>query len=498
MLEIFSSVLDGGWAMKASDAVYTYVRLQPGHVRKRTESLSRSILYSSVQAPITSSMLSNVASTDASPSTAIVKSFLQFLQAICTLNLSLGMVCLLDPHNTIEGMKWASEAKRKAPALLRVSCHPLDASGRSPGVKSELSLFTSLAEVEYRTNLALLSREPIPRGRLELPTSTIANDVLYPTELPGHHKLYGCPGIAQDRFKDIRVVSVVEPEYELIQIGLEVFRGHSVIYADDCSFEQAPEALNAHSVDVAVDERPGMTHSSVGIASSGLPVALEFIGAEEFSVGADNSIEYFSEGNSLHVGNYAGNHLSSAFLDAEGDPFARCATASLAASTATANIGLIGLYDTSELVFEPIPWPQGLAYLHRHSPGGFVGDSKGSLKLLGRDSLLGVDDQPDRYIPLLKRSSASMEDGARGDGELVGAAFAAPDSTGGNPVGVCSTATRAQYTFRPSLGAKEVFALALGGEPFLQVDDVHASLLYKEYSTNQSVCQGDKAFVFCT
>ncbi len=268
---------------------------------------------------------------------------------------------------------------------------------------------------------------------------------------------------------------MIEPKDELIQVGLKVFGGDAVVDPEDCSLEQAPEALDAHCMDVSVDERLGMTDGSVGVASSGLPVAPEFICAEKLSVGADNRIENLGERNGLHIGDHAGNHLSATFLDAKDDLFAGGTTTPLATRTPTADVGFIDLDDTSELVFKPIPRSEGLAYLHRHSPGGLVGDSKGSLKLLGRDSFLGVDDEPDRYIPLLKRGSASMEDGAGGDGELIGTAFAAPDSASGNPVGVRSTATRTQYTFGPSLGAKEVFALALGGEPFLQVDYVHDS-----------------------
>ena len=70
-----------------------------------------------------------------------------------------------------------------------------------------------------------------------------------------------------------------------------------------------------------------------------------------------------------------------------------------------------------------------------------------------------------------------MEDGPGSYGELIGTGFAAPDVPGRDPVGMRCTKAWTDRPFGPSLGAEEVFALALGGEPLLQVEDVHASLL---------------------
>ena len=297
-------------------------------------------------------------------------------------------------------MEWASEAKRKDPASLGGFASPpergpiLPASVVSRGYLNCASITQLYLQVKtwcahkrdsYGGGGGICTRDC---ALLRYPILAFqASAFVYSATPPS------LSAVGQHCFKDVRIMPVVEPEYEFIQVGLEVFGGHSVIDADDCSLEQAPEAFNTHGMDVSVHERPGMAHSGVGIASGSSLVALEFIGAEEFSVSADDGIEHFSKCNCLHIRDFAGNHLPSAFLDAKGNPFARSTTASLAASAATANVGLIGFNDPGELIFEPIPWPHGLADLHSHAPRSLVGDSEGAFKLLPADAFLGVDHQ---------------------------------------------------------------------------------------------------------
>jgi hypothetical protein len=82
------------------------------------------------------------------------------------------------------------------------------------------------------------------------------------------------------------------------------------------------------------------------------------------------------------------------------------------------------------------PLGKGLG-LHRqpdtveHEPRGLLGHSKGAVQLVATDPVLGVDQQPDRGEPLVQPNGGVLEDRAQLDGELLLAALALPDTTGG-------------------------------------------------------------------
>jgi len=91
-----------------------------------------------------------------------------------------------------------------------------------------------------------------------------------------------------------------------------------------------------------------------------------------------------------------------------------------------------------------------------------------------------------------------VEDSPRSYGELVSTSGALPDFPLFNPVRMLRPAPGASNAIGPTLLTKEDLAFVLGGEPFLKFENIHANHLWKEYSTNGRLCQGDKAFVFCT
>ena len=276
------------------------------------------------------------------------------------------------------------------------------------------------------------------------------------------------------QFEDVLIGPIVKSENELIEIDLKVLSGDTMVDTDNCSFEQGPEVFHAHRVDVTVDERLGMANGFMPSATCGLGIALEFIGNEQFSTDANEGIKERGESIGFEVLDDLGHYIPASLLEPHDNLFAGSTTATFSTGLLAADVSVVGFNDTAELVFEPIPWPHGLAYLHTHSPSSFVGDSKGSLKLFGGDTFLGVTHQPDRCKPFLKRCSATMEDRAGGHRELIGAVAATPYPAGGNPVRLGSAATRTGNAFGPALGAKEDLALVLGGEPFLKVDDIHA------------------------
>jgi len=86
-----------------------------------------------------------------------------------------------------------------------------------------------------------------------------------------------------------------------------------------------------------------------------------------------------------------------------------------------------------------------------------------------------------------------MEDGSGSDGELMAAILAFPYLALFDAIGVGAPARWASDTVGPAHLGEEDLALVLGGESFLKFENVHANLLYKHYSTNSGLSQGDKA-----
>ncbi len=184
----------------------------------------------------------------------------------------------------------------------------------------------------------------------------------------------------------------------------------------------------------------------------------------------------FGERFGLEIRDNLGANIAVSLLHSDNDCLALCPT-STRTFDAPANVGVVSFDDTSELIFEPIPWPHGLANLHSHTPSSLVGDSKGSFELLSANALLGFNHQPDGDKPLLKWGSGTMKDSAGSVRELMFTGFALPEFTSSKPVGVFGSTLRTSYTIGPAHFLDEVFALALGGEAFLEFDYVHDSSL---------------------
>ena len=116
----------------------------------------------------------------------------------------------------------------------------------------------------------------------------------------------------------------------------------------------------------------------------------------------------------------------------------------------------------------------GFADLLRHAPRCLVGNTESSLKLFSGDTFLVATHQPDGDKPLLERCSGAVEDRTRCNRELVSASRALPNFPFFDPIGVFGSAFGAGNAFGPTFVAKEDFALALGGEPFLEFENIHA------------------------
>ena len=108
---------------------------------------------------------------------------------------------------------------------------------------------------------------------------------------PFVHQYLLALAISEYKLEDILIVAIVESEDEFVEIDLKVLCGDAMVDSDDRSLEQAPEVLHAHCMDVAVDECLGMTDGFMPSTTSGLSIALEFIGNEQFSADTNEGIK---------------------------------------------------------------------------------------------------------------------------------------------------------------------------------------------------------------
>jgi len=268
-------------------------------------------------------------------------------------------------------------------------------------------------------------------------------------------------------------VSIVEPEDKLIQVALEVFGGNAVIDPDDRSLKQRPEVLDTHCVNVAIDEGLGVDDSLVLESLGGFAVTSKLVSDEHIGIKANEGIEERGECCGFEVLDDPGYYIPAALLEPYDNLLARGTTTTLPSRLLTTYVSIVGLDDTAKLVLEG-SMSHGFADLLGHTPSSFVGNTEGSLKLFSGYSFLVVAHQPDSDKPLLKRCPRAVEDRSSSDRELVSASGALPDFTFFDPVGVFSSALGASDTFGPTLAAEEDFALVLGGEPFLEFENIHA------------------------
>ncbi len=274
-------------------------------------------------------------------------------------------------------------------------------------------------------------------------------------------------------FKDRLIMSIVEPEDEFIQVGLEVFGRYAVVHANNCSLEQAPEVFHTHCVNVSVHECFGMTDGFVLSVASGFGITLEFIGDKQFGIDTNEGIKEWGERIGFEVLDDLGHYVTASLLESHDDLLTGSAAATLPPRLLTTDVSVVCLDDTTEFVLED-GVSHGFADLLRHTPCCLVGNTDGSLKLFGGDAFLIATHQPDGDKPLPERCPGAVEDRSGSNRELVSASGALPDFSFFNPIGMFGSALGTSNAFGPTLVAKEDFALALGGEPFLEFENIHA------------------------
>lgn len=246
-----------------------------------------------------------------------------------------------------------------------------------------------------------------------------------------------------------------------------------MVDTDNRSFEQRPEVLDTHCVDIPVDKRLSVDDGLVLESFSGFAVAFKFISDEHIGIKADKGFEERGERIGFEVLDDLGHYVAASLLEPYDNLFAWSTTTSFATATLAADVGVIGFDNTAEFVLEDSV-SHSFTDLVRHTPSSLISDTESSLKLFGGYSFLVATHQPDGDKPLLERCSGAVEDRSGSDGELVSASGALPDFTFFDSIGVFSSTFGASNTLGPTFAAKEDLALVLGGEPFLEFENIHA------------------------
>jgi len=145
-----------------------------------------------------------------------------------------------------------------------------------------------------------------------------------------------------------------------------------MIDPDNRSLEQTPEVLHAHCVDVSVDECFGVADSCVLSLTSGLLIALEFIGDEQFGTDTDKGVEERGQRLGLEVLDNLSGNVTASLFEPHYDLFSGCTTTTLPARFLPADVDIISFDDTAELVLKPHSWPHALPNLHPHPPSRLI------------------------------------------------------------------------------------------------------------------------------
>ena len=103
--------------------------------------------------------------------------------------------------------------------------------------------------------------------------------------------------------ENVFVLPIVKPMLQFIQIGVQMLNAHLMIRTDDGALEQAPDALNAVSVNVADNPFLGRVVNPmvlrVGILNA--PIGRKLVGVDRFRVGRGVVVNELVQGRLVRV-----------------------------------------------------------------------------------------------------------------------------------------------------------------------------------------------------
>lgn len=276
--------------------------------------------------------------------------------------------------------------------------------------------------------------------------------------------------MTEHRSEAVEVVELpkVVGEHTLIDIPEQVNGIDLDVGAVDAALQQRPKVFDAVRVHASLDVLLGVVDKRVldfGVAKPA--VGLPRVGVD-VRVGRVNGLP--DEANECAYPAFLddlGAHGSGlAVLRSDDDRLAIClGTTDLAVTLALPLVPVDGLAADEGLIdFGLARYPVEVAELHGeadavlHEPSGALLDADGAAKLVGRDSVLGVGDEPDSGEPILQLHRRVLKDGPDLDGELPLARLALPQTPRGQVGVLGAVARRADGSVRPTNVGEELHA----------------------------------------
>ena len=237
-----------------------------------------------------------------------------------------------------------------------------------------------------------------------------------------------------------RLLAVIVAKHLLVEITEKVKRLHADIGSIDPTLQEAPEVLDAVSVDVIPDVGFGVVDNHVDVNFAQALVGTQCIAVKrssDFYIGLNMLLQHFL----LAVPDHGTPELSAALQQAHNGSFV------LASGSGDSN-GPLALVHVSGFAadegfvhFDFASAPahldertglHGEANTMEHKPCGFLSDTKSAAYLVGANPVFAVGDHPDSHKPLVQTDGGILEDGPDLDAELLAGMLllALPDMPG--------------------------------------------------------------------
>ena len=247
----------------------------------------------------------------------------------------------------------------------------------------------------------------------------------------GHQTMIGeVPGVhnpAQGIAEDVRVVPIVVTPLQLLKVAVQMLDAHLVESPDNRALEKGPYALDA--VGVHIPDNPlflgVLDHLMACVLISNPQVGLQFIGVDGFGFIFDGAVDEVMQGVPPDIGDALDPHLPAA-LDGPGNPRLVTLVGPTLPLGLAAHKGFIHFHDAEQCrAFKRVVshrFPDAVAEI----PSSLVRDSQGTVKLMGRNSLLGYAHEVDGSEPLADRKVGIVHDGPGRSTEMIAAPKAIP------------------------------------------------------------------------
>lgn len=288
--------------------------------------------------------------------------------------------------------------------------------------------------------------------------------------------------------EDVRILPVVVPEGEFVEVEREVALGDLMERAHDTALDERPEAVDVRGVDVAVDVLPRtVVDGAMAIAESLESLVAWILVGGDLDLVSNGLADESSKSRRVRVLDHLRYDVALA-RDGSDDGSLSSRTAPAlplllpAADTSAvtvlglaADVRFINLHDSSEL--DELLAPHGGADSVTHVPRGTVGTAPyDSMYLEGADPLLGGTHQVDDLEPGPQRVVGVLEDRSHERREPVAlsrALLALPRPGTGEFVDFLVAATRARDASGPAHLDEVGPAGILGREPLRQLSECH-------------------------